>query len=227
MATILIIEDDENLQFLMSEYLNKDYRVLKASNGLLAFDVLGKESVDLIIADVMMPKMNGYDFVSELRECGYATPVIIVTAKQELNDKRAGFKVGADDYMTKPIAFDELRWRIVALLRRAKIASDKEIAIGKFNLNITNYEVIYDGEQIELAGKEFQLLYKLLSYPNRLFSKDKLMEDIWGYDSFSDEATIRTHFNRLRNKIEKVTEFEIINIRGIGYKAVIKVDNNA
>ena len=221
MATILIVEDDENLRLLMTATLEDAYSVVTASNGIEGLSVLEKHKIDLIIADIMMPKMNGYDFVRELRDSGYAIPVIMATAKQELTDKKDGFAVGADDYMVKPIVFDELKWRIEALLRRAKIASDKEIVIGKFSMNATTFEVLYAGTPIELAGKEFQLLYKLLSYPNRLFSKDKLMEDIWGYDSDSDDATIRTHFNRLRNKLECVKDFEIVNIRGIGYKAVV------
>ena len=221
MATILIVEDDENLRLLMTATLEDAYSVVTAANGLDALSALEKHKIDLIIADIMMPKMNGYDFVRELRASGYTIPVIMATAKQELCDKKDGFAVGADDYMVKPIVFDELKWRIEALLRRAKIAADKEIVIGSFSMNATTFEVLNGGERIDLAGKEFQLLYKLLSYPNRLFSKDKLMEDIWGYDSDSDDSTIRTHFNRLRNKLESVRDFEIINIRGIGYKAVI------
>lgn len=222
MATILIVEDDKNLQILMGEYLENKYIVFKADNGLEGLKIVENNSIDLVIADIMMPRMNGYDFVKELREMGFTTPVIMVTAKQELSDKRGGFMVGADDYMVKPIAYEELLWRIEALLRRAKIASDNEIIIGNFHLNCTTHEVIYNNENIDFPAKEFQLLFKLLSYPNRIFSRDRLMEDIWGYECDSDDATIRTHFNRLRNKLERVQEFEIVNIRGIGYKAVIK-----
>lgn len=221
MATILIVEDDKSMQLLLSEQLSGDYTVRKADNGLDALDIIEKGKIDLIVADVMMPKMNGYEFVGELRSMGYQTPVIMATAKQELTDKRDGFKIGADDYMTKPIAMEELKMRIEALLRRAKISSDKEIVIGSFRLNVTNHEATHGGRAIELTAKEFELLQKLLSYPNRLFTKNKLMEDIWGYDSDSDDTTIRTHFNRLRNKIEGVTEFDIVTIRGIGYKAVL------
>lgn len=221
MATILIVEDDENMQLLLEAHLEDKYTVIKAANGVEALKIVESSKVDLIIADIMMPKMDGYEFVRELRDMGLSTPVILATAKQELIDKRDGFKVGADDYMTKPIVFEELIWRIEALLRRAKISSDKEIVIGGFTLNSTSYEVSYNGNKIELAVKEFQLLFKLLSYPNRLFSKDKLMEDIWGFDCPSDDSTIRTHFARLRGKLENITEFEIINVRGIGYKAKI------
>lgn len=130
--------------------------------------------------------------------------------------------MGADDYMTKPVNMEELKMRIDALLRRAKIAADKELKIGGFRLNSSTHEAKFNEQQIELTAKEFALLFKLLSYPNRLFSKDKLLEDIWGYENESDDSTIRTHFNRLRNKLESITEFEIVNIRGIGYKAVVK-----
>lgn len=222
MATILIVEDDENLRLLMEERLEDEYTVLKAPNGLEALGIIEDGNIDLVIADIMMPKMNGYEFVQELRDRGFMTPVIMATAKQELSDKKDGFKVGADDYMTKPIVFDELKWRIEALLKRAKIAADKEIAIGGFKLNATTHEASYKEALIELTAKEFQLLFKLLSYPNKLFTKNKLMEDIWGYDSESDDTTIRTHFNRLRNKLEGINEFEIVTIRGIGYKAVIR-----
>ena len=149
-------------------------------------------------------------------------PVIMVTAKQTFDDKKDGFSVGADDYMVKPVNFDELIWRIDALLRRSKIAADKEIVLGKFRLNATTYEATYIGESIELTRKEFDLIYKLLSYPNKLFSHDKLLNDIWGYDCPSGETTIRSHINRLRNKFEHMTEFEIVTIRGLGYKAVVK-----
>lgn len=222
MATILIVEDDESMQMLMVARLENKYKVLKADNGLKALEVLEKEKIDAIVADIMMPKLDGYQLVQEVRNMGLSTPIILATAKQSFVDKRDGFAVGADDYMTKPINFEELTWRIDALLRRAKIASDKEIVLGDFRLNATTYETTYKAEIIDLAKKEFELVYKLLSYPNKLFSKEKLMEDIWGYESMSDDTTIRTHINRLRNKFEKVSEFEIITIRGIGYKAVVR-----
>jgi DNA-binding response OmpR family regulator len=166
--------------------------------------------------------MNGYDFVRELRNMGLSTPVIMATGKQSFDDKKDGFSVGADDYMVKPVNFEELIWRIDALLRRSKIAADKEINLGKFKLNATTFEAYYDGQPIEMTRKEFDLTYKLLSYPSKLFSHDKLLDDIWGYDCPSGETTIRSHINRLRNKFEHITEFEIVTIRGLGYKAVVK-----
>lgn len=222
MATVLIVEDDESMRMLLTIQLEKRYRVQSAADGMEALKLMEEGAADLIVADIMMPRMNGYELIRELRSMGYTTPVILATAKQEFDDKRDGFAAGADDYMTKPINFDELIWRIDALLRRSKIAADREISIGEFRMDAASYEVFYCGEPIELTKKEFELTYKILSYPNRLFSKDKLMQDIWGYDSPSDDTTVRTHINRLRNKFEGIREFEIVTARGLGYKAVIK-----
>lgn len=222
MAVILIVEDDDSMRELMSAKLENRFDIITATNGRDALDIVENNTVDLIIADIMMPKMNGYDFVRQLRTMDLTIPVIMATAKQSFDDKKDGFAVGADDYMIKSFNFDELTWRIDALLRRAKIASDKEIVLGKFILNATTFEVFYDREPIEMTRKEFDLTYKLLSYPNKLFSHDKLLDDIWGYDCPSGETTIRSHINRLRNKFGHITEFEIVTIRGLGYKAVIK-----
>jgi DNA-binding response OmpR family regulator len=222
MATILVVEDDESLRLLMTARLEQKYAVVSAADGREALKLIEDRPVDLVVEDIMMPRMNGYDLVREIRNLGLTTPVIMATAKQDFSDKRSGFEVGADDYMVKPINFEELTWRIDALLRRAKIAADKEIVLGKFKLSQATYEASYDGESIEMTRKEFALLDKLLSYPNRLFPHDRLLDDVWGYDCPSDETTIRSHINRLRNKLENVTEFEIKTIRGLGYKAVIK-----
>lgn len=222
MATVLIVEDDDDMGFLMSERLGRDYDVLRAANGAEALELLREKRVDLAVADVMMPVMDGYEFLKRLRTDGIEIPVILVTAKQSISDKRDGFSVGADDYMTKPIVFEELVWRIEALLRRAKISAAKEIRVGAFRMDESTGEVEYRNRPLELAKKEFQLVYKLLSYPNKLFSKEKLMEDVWGYDSDSDDTTVRTHMNRIRNKLADVTEFEIATVRGLGYKAVMK-----
>lgn len=222
MATVLIVEDDESMRLLMSIKLGKNYEIEQAGNGVEALKKLEEKHIDIIIADIMMPVMDGYDLVREIRNLDNTVPIILATAKQSFEDKKDGFAVGADDYMIKPINFDELLWRIEALLRRSKIAADKEITVGNFVLNLSTFEATYNGIRIEMARKEFELLFKLLSYPNKLFSKDRLMEDIWGYDSPSDDTTIRTHINRLRNKLDSVKEFEIVTIRGIGYKAVIK-----
>ena len=223
MAVILIVEDDDSMRELLTAKLESRFDVIGAENGQTALQIAESRHIDLIVSDVMMPTMNGYDFVRGLRNAGLQIPVIMATAKQGFDDKKDGFMVGADDYMVKPINFDELLWRIDALLRRSKIAADKEIVLGKFTLNATAFEAVYDGQAIELTRKEFDLIYKLLSYPNKLFSHDKLLNDIWGYDCPSGETTIRSHVNRLRNKFEHIKEFEIMTIRGLGYKAVIRL----
>jgi len=225
MATILIVEDDHSMRELMTAKLEKRFDVLTAQNGKAALTIIENKSVDLIVSDIMMPGMDGYEFVRDLRNMGMQTPVIMATAKQGFDDKRDGFSVGADDYMVKPLNFDELLWRIDALLRRAKIASDKEIVLGKFKLNATMYEATYNGQAIEMTRKEFDLIYKLLSYPNKLFSHEKLLNEVWGYDCPSDETTIRSHINRLRSKFADITEFEIVTIRGLGYKVVVNEKN--
>lgn len=225
MAKILIVEDDSNLSYLLEEYLSDYYIVYTASNGLDALEKFEKHTPDILLVDIMMPKMNGFEFIKEIRSWGVNPAVIFLTAKLDLNSKQAGFELGADDFLTKPVVFQELKWRIEAILRRARIAKDQEIKVGNFVMNQSTFEVTYllEGKKIaiDLPSKEFQLLFKLLSYPNKIFSKEKLMSDIWGYDSLSEDSTIRTHFNRLRSKLEVVTEFEIINVRGIGYKVII------
>lgn len=222
MATVLIVEDDESMRKLMTAKLENKYNIITAGDGKQALVAFEKSRIDLVVVDIMMPHMNGYTFVCELRNRGFSTPIIMATAKANFDDKKDAFSVGADDYMVKPINFDELVLRIDALLRRAKIATDMEIIIGEFKLNASTQETFYKSTSIELTRKEFDLLYKLLSYPNRVFSNDKLLTDVWGYDCPSDETTVRSHINRLRNKLEHITDFEIKTIRGLGYKVVIQ-----
>lgn len=222
MIKVLIVEDDDSLREMISEFLSAKYDCVTARDGVEALEIVEKGSIDIILADIMMPRMDGISLVKEVRSMGLSTPIILATARESLDDKRVGFSVGADDYVTKPFDLEELDYRISALIRRAKIAGDKAIKIGDFVLNSTTFEVTYKGEPIEMTKKEFELTFKLLAYPNRLFSKDKLMTEIWGYDSPSDDTTIRTHVNRIRNKLDKVTEFEIKTVKGLGYKAVLK-----
>lgn len=222
MIRVLVVEDDDSLREMITEFLSEKYDVVSARDGVEALEKLEKGEIDILLADIMMPRMDGIELVRRVRGMGLSIPIILATAKETLDDKRIGFSVGADDYVTKPFDLEELDYRISALIRRAKIAGDKAIEIGDFVLNSTTFEVTYKGEPIEMTKKEFELTFKLLSYPNRLFSKDKLMTEIWGYDSPSDDTTIRTHVNRIRNKLDKVTEFEIKTVKGLGYKAVIK-----
>lgn len=222
MAKLLIVEDDANLRMLMNMRLKNKYDMIVAKSGTEALDAFESETVDLIVTDIMMPGMDGYTMVETLRARGYATPVIMLTAKDGIMDKGRGFAVGTDDYMTKPVNFEELTWRIDALLRRSKIANEGRICVGDVVVDKQSFTVTRGGETTELPTKEFQLLYLLLSYPGKIFTKENILDSVWGYSSESDEFTVRTHINRLRNKFEGFTEFEIVTIRGIGYKAVIK-----
>ncbi len=222
MAKILIVEDDSNLRMLMLMRLKGKHDVTVAPSGEAALEIIERGGVQLIITDVMMPGMDGYALVENLRSRGDSTPVIMLTAKDSMADKGKGFAVGTDDYMTKPVNFEELSWRIDALLRRSKIANEGKITVGSVVVDKQSFTVTRGDEVTELPSKEFQLLYLLLSYPGKIFTKENILDSVWGYSSESDEFTVRTHINRLRNKFENFAEFEIVTIRGIGYKAVIK-----
>lgn len=219
MATILIVEDDRNMRLLTSARLADLYTVVTACDGLEAMDALHKGGIDLIIADIMMPRMDGYDLLKNVRNEGYTTPFLFLTAKETLDDKQRGFSLGTDDYMTKPFSSDELLWRVGALLRRANIAQNKRIEIGSTVVDSEKYAVYNDAEYIEFPKKEFDLLFKLLSYPERIFSKEQLLESIWGMNAESGEETIKTHVSRIRNRLKNITDFSIVTIKGLGYKA--------
>lgn len=224
MATILIAEDDKSIQLLVAARLKSNYTVICANDGQEALEIIESQRIDLLIADIMMPRMDGFCLVKTIREDGFTLPVLMLTAKQSFDDKRTGFFSGTDDYMTKPVNYEELHWRIEALLRRARIASENKIALGNVVLDSTTYTVKGSEQVIELPKKEFELLYKLLSYPGQIFTKNQLLDDIWGYDSESAEDTVKTHISRLRNKFQDVEEFKIITIKGLGYKAEITGD---
>lgn len=223
MANILLVDDNEKIRKLMEIYLKRDgFNVLHAGNGREALDVLETASVDLIVADIMMPEMDGYELTSSLREAGFNMPVLMVTARDTFPDKKRGFDLGADDYMTKPADMEELVLRVKALLRRSKISSENRIVIGDLVLDYKSLEVRAPQESILLPKKEFYLLYKLLSYPKKIFTRQELMDDIWGLDSEADERTVDVHIKRLREKFADNEEFEIVTIRGLGYKGVIR-----
>ena len=221
MATILIAEDEINLQVLMTERLKHYYTILLASNGAEAMDILLSKHIDLLITDVMMPEMDGFQLLKSIREDGMRLPVLILTAKQSFSDKQTGFVFGTDDYMTKPVNYDELHWRIDALLRRANIASERIIRIGDVTLDEASYTISKNNITIDLPPKEFELIYKFLSYPGMIFTKNQLLDTIWGYDSDSSEDTVKTHVSRLRNKLSEFQEFQIVTIKGLGYKGII------
>ena len=221
MFNILVVEDDKNTRKLMSVVLKaNNFIPFTAENGIAAMQIIENNPIDLIIADVMMPEMDGFSFLKEIREQKIDIPTIIVSAKMTKEDKTTGFMLGADDYMTKPIDEDELILRIKAVLRRYKIVSEHKIVIGEVILDYDTFTIKKDNEEIILPKKEFLILYKLLSYPNKIFTKTDLMNEFWGYDSDSTDHTVNVHINRLRSKIEHFSEFEIVTIRNLGYKAV-------
>jgi len=221
MFNILVVEDDKKLRQLFCTVLTRNgYRALSSVDGQDALNILDKEYVDLIISDIMMPHIDGYELTRTLREANFNLPILMVTAKENFADKQRGFLVGIDDYMVKPIDVNEMILRVGALLRRAKIVSDHKIECGNTLLDYDSLTVSQHGDSILLPQKEFYLLYKLLSYPNKIFTKQQLMDNIWGMDSESDEHTVVVHINRLRERFKANTDFEIVTVRGLGYKAV-------
>lgn len=221
MVNILVVEDDKHTRKLLETILKREgYSVLKAEDGIKAMEVLDNHHVDLIILDIMMPNMDGYEFAQELREADCMIPILMATAKQLPEDKKRGFIVGTDDYMTKPIDTEEMLLRIKALLRRSQIASARKLIVGKVVLDYDTLTVTREDEKQTLPQKEFYLLYKLLSYPDRIFTRIQLMDEIWGMETESSDTTVNVHINRLRKRFDSYPEFEIISVRGLGYKAV-------
>lgn len=223
MAAVLLIEDDKSTRMLTKLNLRQEYLILEAGNGLEALDILEQQHIDLIIADIMMPHMDGYEFVRQLRSVDRMTPILFLTARKDWQDKKNGFALGIDDYMTKPVHYEELQWRVRALLRRSKINNEKKILVGDVVIDVENHIVMHGEETISLPRKEFELLFKLLSYPNKIFTTSQLLDDIWGYETNSDETTVRTHINRLRKRFAGYQEFEIVTVRGLGYKGEIRL----
>lgn len=220
MINILVVDDDKNIRKLISTFLSQNgYTADCAENGAKALDKMAEKHYDLIILDVMMPEVDGYEFACDVRSVDDKLPILMVTAKDTFDDKRKGFLSGVDDYMTKPINLDEMNLRVKALLRRAKISAEHKIEIGGVCVNSETRAVITKTQTVELPRKEFDLLFKLLSYPRKIFTRRQLMDEIWGMDSEADERTVDVHIKRLREKFEGFTEFEIVTVRGLGYKA--------
>lgn len=223
MFKILVVEDNKNLRKLMITYLKRNnYEVLEAEDGKVALDIIDKNHVDLIISDIMMPNIDGYELTKELRQANFLVPILIVTAKDTIDDKRQGFLLGVDDYMVKPIDMDEMILRVGVLLRRANIVNQRKLKINDVLLSYDEYTLAKGKDVFQLPQKEFQLLYKLLSYPNKIFTRQELIDEIWGLESDSEQRTVDVHIKRLREKFDKFEEFEILTIRGIEYKAIIK-----
>jgi DNA-binding response OmpR family regulator len=224
MFHILVADDDKHTRMLIQAILEEaNYTVFTAENGEQALEVMDKEHIDLVVLDIMMPKMDGYEFTKLLRESDNNLPILMVSAKQLPADKRKGFLVGTDDYMTKPIDEEEMLLRIKALLRRARIVSEQKMQIGGVTLDYNSFSVTKNGETQVLPQKEFLLLYKLLSYPGHIFTRIQLMDEIWGTDSDTGWETVTVHVGRLRKRFADWDEFRIESVRGLGYRAVKNV----
>lgn len=224
MVRILVVDDDKNTRRLLKAVLEaENYTVLTAAGANEELEIMDREYVDLIVLDVMMPNMNGYEFTETLRDGKSTLPILMISAKQLPEDKKKGFLAGTDDYMTKPIDEEEMLLRIRALLRRTKIADERRIVIGDVVLDYDSLTVTKNGEVTELPQKEFLLLYKLLSYPGRIFTRIQLMDEIWGADSETGWETVTVHIGRLRRRFADYEEFKIESVRGLGYRAVKKI----
>ena len=221
MLKILIAEDDRELRQLFAHVLNRHgYTVTGVSNGQEALDAMDADFYDMIISDIMMPVMDGYELVRQLRCVGNTTPVLMITAKDAFDDMRLGFQSGVDDYMVKPINVNEMVLRVQALLRRAQMINDRRQTVGDTVMECDSLTVTAAGESMILPQKEFMLLYKMAAYPGKIFTRQQLMDEIWGYDSESDTHTVDVHIGRLRDRFRDNKDFKIVTIRGVGYKVV-------
>lgn len=221
MFTILVAEDDLELQELFCMVLQDNgYCALAARDGEEALSILDNTYVDLLISDVMMPRLDGYELTRSLRDAGYQLPVLMITAKESLSDKRQGFQSGTDDYMVKPVDVNEMLWRVEALLRRSQINHERRATLGGTVFDCDTLTVTKNGQKTILPQKEFYLLFKLVSSPNRIFTRRQLMDEIWGIDTETDPHTLDVHISRLRDRFRDNGDFEVVTARGLGYKAV-------
>lgn len=221
MFRILIAEDDTELRHLFEHVLTRSgYETMGVENGVKALEALSAEYYDLIISDIMMPVMDGYELVRSIRERGLMIPVMMITAKDAFDDMRMGFTSGSDDYMVKPVNVNEMVLRVGALLRRAQMINDRRLVIGSTTMEIDSLTVISGGASTILPQKEFMLLYKMASFPGKIFTRKQLMDDIWGYESETDSHTVDVHIGRLRDRFRDNSDFRIITIRGVGYKVM-------
>ncbi|MEG0777954.1 MAG: response regulator transcription factor [Oscillospiraceae bacterium] len=226
MFNILVVEDDANTRKLMEAVLLQNgYRPFLSENGVAALEIMEQKQIDLVVLDIMMPKMDGYEFAKTLREGDCNLPILMVTAREGIEDKKKGFRIGADDYMVKPVNNDELVLRINALLRRSRIANEHQLTIGETTFNYEELSVRREGAAETLPQKEFLIIYKLLAYPNKIFTRLQIMDEIWGLDTNTDEHSVDVHINRLRNRFKDNPDFKIVTIRGLGYKVVINNEN--
>ena len=221
MMKLLIVEDDQQLQQMFIRILSKHgYSAVGVSNGQLALDALDKDYFDLIITDIMMPEMDGFELVQQLRDVGNKIPILMITAKDAFDDMSLGFRYGVDDYMVKPININEMVLRVKALLRRAQMINDHKQTLGGTVLEHDSYTLTANGETMVLPQKEFLLLYKMAAYPGTIFTRQQLMDEIWGYETDSDCHTVDVHISRLRDRLRNNRDMKIVTIRGVGYKVV-------
>lgn len=223
MINILVVEDDVKLNKIVSIHLkNAGYQVISCLNALDAFDELIDNMIDLIVSDIMMPEMDGFEFASLVRKQNDTLPILFMSAKDDVGSKQKGFQIGIDDYMVKPVDLDELVLRVEALLRRARIETSKQLTIGTLTLNADEMEAYLDEEQIPLTVKEFNILFKLLSYPKRTFTRNQLKDEFWGVDSESTPRSVDVYITKIRDKFADNPYFDILTVHGLGYKAVLK-----
>ena len=223
MFKILVVEDDKELNKTVCSFLSQNgYQATGCVNALDAYDELNSNIFDLIVSDIMMPKVDGFEFASNVRELNENIPILFMTARDDLASKQRGFRIGVDDYMVKPIDLDELLLRIGALMRRAKIAARKKIEIGDFIMDADEHTVYIGNTEISLTNREFGILYKMLSYPKKTFSRNQLMDEFWDSDTDTAPRAVDVYMTKLRSKLMDCLDFEIVTVHGLGYKAVIK-----
>lgn len=225
MFSILVCEDDFAIKTMISTKLKQEnYSVYTVQNGQEALNLMGKQQIDLVISDIMMPEMDGYEFVQTLRETKHTLPILMITAKSQLESLEAAFKLGVDDYMVKPLRLEELVLRVKALLRRSQLEAEKVLTFThtRLDYNALTMTELTTGEQLQIPPKEFFLLYKLLSYPEKIFTRLDLLDDIWGMEEDYDERLIDACIKRLRQKLKGNEDFDIVTVRGLGYKGTMK-----
>ena len=227
MFSILVAEDDETLNKMICTKLKQEnFKTISAFDGEEALEIMDTTYIDLVISDIMMPKINGYELIQEIRKTAPSFPILMITAKNQMEDIEKGFRVGTDDYMVKPIQLKEMVLRVNALLRRAKIANEKKLVIGKAFLDYNSLTVNIGSKEYDLPPKEFYLLFLLLSYPDKIFTRYEIMNEIWGIESEADERTVDSHIKKLRRRFESCQDFEIVTVRGLGYKAKYHLTDN-
>lgn len=223
MFKILVVEDDKDLNRTVCSFLNySGYEAIGCLNANDAYDALTDNIIDLIVSDIMMPGVNGFEFAENVRELNEDIPILFMTAKDDIASKKRGFRIGVDDYMVKPVDFDELFLRIGALLRRAKIVSNRKLEIGKFIMDADEHTAYLNREEISLTNREFSILYKLLSYPKKTFTRMQLMDEFWDADTNTAPRAVDVYMTKLRTKLSDCDDFEIVTVHGLGYKAVLK-----